>query len=123
MIAYLLLLLLLVSMFGTDLVTQSQQEGRDIPLIVEKCIAAVENRAMDYEGIYRKSGGAAQMRSIQVAFDQGNYIDLNDENEINDICAVTSVLKHYFRQLPNPLLTYEQYMNFLNAVCKFTPIY
>ncbi|KAI7851738.1 hypothetical protein BDC45DRAFT_514915 [Circinella umbellata] len=105
-----------LSMFGTDLITQSQQEGRDVPLIVERCIEAVENRAMDYEGVYRKSGGAAQMRSIQVAFDQGNYIDLNDEQEINDICAVTSVLKHYFRQLPNPLLTYEQYMNFLNTV-------
>ncbi|KAI9272969.1 hypothetical protein BDA99DRAFT_280390 [Phascolomyces articulosus] len=107
-----------LSMFGADLVAQAQQEGRDVPLIVEKCIEAVENRAMDYEGIYRKSGGATQMRTIQISFDQGNPIDLNDDDEINDICAVTSVLKHYFRQLPNPLLTYEQYANFINAVCK-----
>ncbi|KAI8140984.1 hypothetical protein BJV82DRAFT_184579 [Fennellomyces sp. T-0311] len=105
-----------LSMFGTDLCVQAAQEGRDVPLVVEKCIEAVENRGMDFEGIYRKSGGAAQMRAIQVAFDQGDPIDLNDEDCYNDICAVTSVLKHYFRQLPNPLLTYEQYQNFIDAV-------
>lgn len=107
------------TMFGADLAGQVALEGRSIPLIVEKCIEAVEVRAMDMEGIYRKSGGAAQMRAIQVAFDQGVTIDLTDDDEYNDIGAVTSVLKHYFRELPNPLLTFELYAKFIEAVCKY----
>ncbi|KAG0178082.1 hypothetical protein DFQ29_003960 [Apophysomyces sp. BC1021] len=105
-----------VSMFGVDLTVQAGREERSVPLLVEKCIAAVEIRGMDYEGIYRKSGGAAQMRGIQQAFEQGLELDLDSDEEFNDICAVTSVLKQYFRELPNPLLTFELYPQFIEAV-------
>ncbi|KAF7725555.1 hypothetical protein EC973_009510 [Apophysomyces ossiformis] len=104
------------TMFGNCLAAQVALEGRDIPLLVEKCIQAVEARAMDYEGIYRKSGGAAQMKLIQSAFEQGETIDLEDEEEINDICSVTSVLKQYLRELPDPLLTYELYPQLIEAI-------
>lgn len=105
-------------MFGSDLASQVSLEGGTVPLVVSKCIEAVEARGMDYEGIYRKSGGAAQMRQIQVAFEQGNgsTIDLQDENEFNDICAVTSVLKQYFRELPDPLLTFDSYQKLIDGV-------
>ncbi|KAI8341256.1 hypothetical protein BC941DRAFT_370135 [Chlamydoabsidia padenii] len=105
-----------VSMFGTNLASRVELEERDIPLLVEKCIEAVEARGMDYEGIYRKSGGAAQMRMIQHAFEANEPLDLKNEDDINDICAVTSILKQYFRELPNPLLTYELYDQFMDAV-------
>lgn len=105
-------------MFGTDLSEQAIKEDRMVPQIVEQCINAVETRGLDYEGIYRKSGGAGQMRMIQQSFEQGLPIDLDDVEEVNDICAVTSVLKHYFRQLPNPLLTYELYSQFIELACK-----
>lgn len=102
-------------MFGMDLSEVAAREERTVPLVVEKCIEAVEARGMDYEGIYRKSGGAAQMRAIQQAFENGTPVDLTDEEKYNDICAVTSVLKHFFRELPNPLLTYELYSSFVEA--------
>ncbi|KAI9023719.1 hypothetical protein CLU79DRAFT_718494 [Phycomyces nitens] len=105
-----------VSMFGNSLIAQVEQEERSIPILVETCITAVEARGMDYEGIYRKSGGAAQIRAIQLAFDQGKPVNLSDDDEFNDICAITSVLKHYFRELPDPLLTYELYPKFIDAV-------
>ncbi|KAG0178256.1 hypothetical protein DFQ29_003721 [Apophysomyces sp. BC1021] len=104
------------SMFGNCLAAQVALEDREIPFLVEKCIQAVEVRGMDHEGIYRKSGGAAQMRTIQSAFEQGEAIDLEDEEEINDICAVTSVLKQYLRELPDPLLTYELYPQLIDAI-------
>ncbi|KAG1079825.1 hypothetical protein G6F42_023592 [Rhizopus arrhizus] len=71
---------------------------------------------MDYEGIYRKSGGAAQMRLIHQSFDAGDPVDLEDDESVNDICAVTSVLKQYFRELPNPLLPFNLYSQFIDAV-------
>ncbi|KAG1183732.1 hypothetical protein G6F36_008225 [Rhizopus arrhizus] len=103
-------------MFGNDLVKQVQAEKGKIPLVVEKCIESVEARGMDYEGIYRKSGGVGQMRQIQLAFEKGETPDLIDEEKWNDICAVTSVLKQYFRELPNPLFTYELHSKFMDAI-------
>ncbi|KAG9302849.1 hypothetical protein G9A89_009626 [Geosiphon pyriformis] len=104
------------SMFGNDLVKQLELEGRIVPYLVQKCIKAVEARGMDFEGIYRKSGGASQMRTIVTAFENGEDLNLSDPNEFNDIGAVTSVLKQYFRQLPNPLFTFDLYSKFLEAL-------
>lgn len=106
------------SMFGSDLSERVKAENRTVPLIVEECIKEVDARGLDYEGIYRKSGGAAQIRAIQLAFDNGENINLSDEDEYNDICAITSVLKQYFRELPNPLLTYELYDRFIQVSSK-----
>jgi hypothetical protein len=106
-------------MFGNDLIKQIQAEKSKIPLVVEKCIESVESRGMDYEGIYRKSGGVGQMRQIQQAFERGEIPNLIDEEKWNDICAVTSVLKQYFRELPNPLFTNELHSKYMDAMSKF----
>lgn len=108
------------TLFGTDLAKQAKYEGRTVPLLIEQSISAVEKRGMDYEGIYRKSGGAAQMRLIHQSYDMGEPVDLEDEESVNDICAVTSVLKQYFRELPNPLLPYNLYSQFIEAVSKYS---
>ncbi|CAE6533287.1 unnamed protein product, partial [Rhizoctonia solani] len=92
------------SMFGRDLVDQVRSEskpdsGRMVPLIVDKCIRAVEASAMDYEGIYRKTGGTTQSKAIIQLFEKGDYrFDLEDTDAFNDISSITSVLKSYFRQ-------------------------
>lgn len=100
-------------LFGVDLVVRSEFEGGKIPLVVTRCIQEVEMRGMDFQGIYRKTGGASQMRQIQESFERGEDVDLSDSSI--DICAVTSVLKQYLRKLPNPLLTFEIYDRFLGA--------
>jgi len=130
---------LVPAMFGRDLFEQvqadSQGDDRQVPIIVEKCIQAVEAvgmtkfhsfcdiiliciLALDYEGIYRKTGGASQSRLITQLFERGDYttFDLLDTDRFNDISSVTSVLKNYFRSLPNPLLTYELYIQFVQGI-------
>ena len=54
---------------------------------------------------------------ITQLFERGDYtsFDLNDEDRFNDICSVTSVLKSYFRALPNPLLTFALHDKFIGA--------
>ncbi|KAF8993695.1 hypothetical protein BDQ17DRAFT_125529 [Cyathus striatus] len=110
------------SMFGRDLTEQvradAKGDGRQVPVIVEKCIAAVEALALDYEGIYRKTGGSGQSKAITQLFERGDYaaFDLLDSDRFNDICSVTSVLKTYFRSLPNPLLTFEFHDRFMAAI-------
>ncbi|KII92259.1 hypothetical protein PLICRDRAFT_37049 [Plicaturopsis crispa FD-325 SS-3] len=109
------------SMFGRDLTEQVRSDtkvtNRLVPIIVEKCISAVEALAMDYEGIYRKTGGSGQSKAITQLFERGDYhtFDLCDSDRFNDICSVTSVLKNYFRSLPIPLLTYDLHDNFMMA--------
>ncbi|KLO12258.1 hypothetical protein SCHPADRAFT_875677 [Schizopora paradoxa] len=109
------------SMFGRDLVEQVHADAkggdRFVPVIVEKCIDAVDTLAMDYEGIYRKSGGSGQSKAITQLFERGNYsaFDLRDSETFNDISSVTSVMKNYFRALPNPLLTFDLHDAFVKA--------
>ncbi|KAF8894145.1 hypothetical protein BD779DRAFT_1669623 [Infundibulicybe gibba] len=109
------------SMFGRDLTEQVRSDAkgghRKIPIIVEKCITAVEARALDYEGIYRKTGGSGQTKTITQFFERADYdsFDLTDADRFNDISSVTSVLKTYFRSLPVPLLTFELHEQFMSA--------
>ncbi|KAG6896429.1 hypothetical protein C0992_008304 [Termitomyces sp. T32_za158] len=110
------------SMFGRDLIEQAHADARgedpQVPVIVEKCIEAVEAVALEYEGIYRKTGGAGQSKAITQLFERGDYLsfDLRDSDRFNDICSVTSVLKNYFRSLPVPLLTFDLHDEFMAAV-------
>lgn len=70
---------------------------------------------LDYEGIYRKTGGASESKAITHLFERGQYdrIDLLDGESCHDISSVTSVLKNYFRALPNPLFTFEYHESFV----------
>ncbi|KAG8694763.1 hypothetical protein FRC09_009615, partial [Ceratobasidium sp. 395] len=110
------------SMFGRDLIEQVRADakndpGRMVPVIVDKCIRAVEASAMDYEGIYRKTGGSSQSKAITQLFERGDYdsFDLEDTDSFNDISSITSVMKTYFRQLPDPLLTFALHEKFVEA--------
>lgn len=100
-------------LFGSDLQERCDYEKRVIPAIVTRCIEEVELRGMDMEGIYRKSGGSGQVKTIQQGFDKDGNYDITDPDL--DIHAVTSALKQYFRKLPNPLITYEAYDGVLHA--------
>ena len=128
-------------MFGRDLSEQTAADKAETPVIVSKSIAAVEAvgellqpdhprgpgrgkqgqmadvSGMEYEGIYRKTGGSSQSKQITQLFERGDYdaFDLSDVEVFNDISSVTSVLKTYFRQLPNPLLTHELHESFVAA--------
>jgi hypothetical protein len=125
-------------MFGRSLGEQISADGRQIPVIVSKCIEAVEAQgeslrltsflpadvdhrsAMDHEGVYRKTGGSSLSKLITQLFERGQYeaFDLQDTDRFNDINSITSVLKNYFRQLPNPLLTYQLHESFVAAASK-----
>ena len=76
---------------------------------------------MEYEGIYRKTGGSSLSKAITQLFERGNYdsFDLNDIDRFNDINSITSVLKSYFRALPNPLLTHGLHEMFVTAACEY----
>lgn len=57
-------------------------------------------------------------------FDEGLIESLSSEEHLADLHTITAVLKMYFRELPNPLLTYQLYESFavsLSVCCRTTP--
>ncbi|KAL6881250.1 RhoGAP domain-containing protein [Trichoderma novae-zelandiae] len=101
------------TLFGSELAERCEYEHRQIPSVVTRCIEEVELRGMDQEGIYRKTGGNSQINQIKEGFDKDEDYDISDPDL--DITAVTSVLKQYFRKLPNPLLTFDIYEKVLES--------
>ncbi|KAI8816582.1 uncharacterized protein EV422DRAFT_571553 [Fimicolochytrium jonesii] len=106
--------------FGVALTRTVEAEGGVVPRVVGECIAAVEMRGMTYEGIYRKSGPLTQTNKIIACLDRGDYTILSspdsaEDSEV-DIAAVTSALKQYFRELPEPLLGAGLYGEWVGVV-------
>lgn len=73
---------------------------------------------MDYEGIYRKTGGHSGTKAVEQLFERGNYdsFNLEDTEVFNDVACITSTLKSYFRMLPNPLLTSTLHESFIAGI-------
>ncbi|KAI8071055.1 Rho GTPase activation protein [Gongronella butleri] len=103
------------SVFARDIADQAQLEHHLVPNIVQSCVEAVDQRGLDWEGVYRKSGRATETRAIQQALDQGQALNLLDEEQWPDIHAIASVLKSYFRTIPSPLFPFEHYDALLQA--------
>uniref|UniRef100_A0A915PE81 Uncharacterized protein n=1 Tax=Setaria digitata TaxID=48799 RepID=A0A915PE81_9BILA len=100
--------------FGTDLVEYLQKTGEDVPLILKKCVEVIEMHGI-VTGVYRQCGIQSNIQKLRNGFDSGHLPDLRDEAILKDIHSVSSLLKQYFRQLPNPLFTFELYPEFIGA--------
>lgn len=68
---------------------------------------------MNYEGIYRKTGGSGQTKLITACFERGQDFNLEDTDKYNDLAAVTSCMKNFFRSLPDPLFTHDRHETFV----------
>ncbi|CAL1295743.1 unnamed protein product [Larinioides sclopetarius] len=86
-----------------------------IPLIVELCIQIVESRGLDTVGIYRVPGNNASVSVLTDLVNQGIDDELIKDPRWNDVNIVSSLLKAYFRKLPEPLLTSYLYPKFIQA--------
>ena len=85
--------------------------------MVLKCCAEFIESNGTVDGIYRLSGITSNIQKLRNAFDEDRVPELyEDESILQDIHCVSSVLKMYFRELPNPLLTYQLYDRFVTAV-------
>ncbi|KFX86509.1 hypothetical protein V490_09049, partial [Pseudogymnoascus sp. VKM F-3557] len=86
-------------------------------MVVHQCIQAVDLFGLEVEGIYRVSGTAAHVNKIKAIFNNdSSKVDFrNPEAFFHDVNSVAGLLKQFFRELPDPLLTHEQYAPFIAA--------
>ncbi|XP_055342347.1 LOW QUALITY PROTEIN: uncharacterized protein LOC129590925 [Paramacrobiotus metropolitanus] len=90
--------------------------GLKVPAVLIHCAAFIEQYGI-IDGIYRLSGIQSNIHRLRQEFDADHVPDLaNSELYMQDIHSVASVLKLYFRELPNPLLTHQLYEQFVEAV-------
>jgi len=85
---------------------------------VGELITEIERRGVDYEGIYRLVGVLSKvdllLEKSLCASSATDKVDItnNEEWETN---TLTSALKSYFRNLPEPVLTFNLHRDFINA--------
>ncbi|XP_068060394.1 unconventional myosin-IXa isoform X3 [Anomalospiza imberbis] len=98
--------------FGVEL-SRLTSEERAVPLLVEKLINYIEMHGLYTEGIYRKSGSTNKIKELRQGLDTDiDNVNLDDYN----IHVIASVFKQWLRDLPNPLMTFELYEEFLRVM-------
>ncbi|XP_062844501.1 rho GTPase-activating protein 31 [Trichomycterus rosablanca] len=102
--------------FGCDLNEHLQNSGHEVPQVLKTCAEFIEKHGI-VDGIYRLSGITSNIQRLRQEFNSEQSPDLTKEVYLQDIHCVGSLCKLYFRELPNPLLTYELYQRFTDTVC------
>ncbi|XP_031153982.2 rho GTPase-activating protein 30 isoform X2 [Sander lucioperca] len=101
--------------FGCDLLEHLAATNQEIPQVLQYCSEFVEKQGI-VDGIYRLSGVSSNIQKLRGEFESDGTPDLHKDVYLQDIHCVSSLCKAYFRELPNPLLTYQLYDKFAEAV-------
>ncbi|XP_048715071.2 rho GTPase-activating protein 22 isoform X1 [Caretta caretta] len=96
-----------------DTVQYERKYGlRLAPLLVEQCVDFIRERGLTEEGLFRMPGQANLVKDLQDSFDCGEK-PLFDSN--TDVHTVASLLKLYLRELPEPVIPFAKYEDFLSC--------
>ncbi|VVD04556.1 unnamed protein product [Leptidea sinapis] len=100
--------------FGYPLEEHLRVTGRTIAFPIELCVCTLHELALSEEGLFRIAGGTSKVRRMKLSLDAGLF-NVPLPPDYRDMHVVSSVLKSYLRELPEPLLTYRLYENFILA--------
>ncbi|XP_033124382.1 rho GTPase-activating protein 26-like isoform X29 [Anneissia japonica] len=87
---------------------------------IRKCIEAIESRGLEDQGLYRVVGVSSKVQKLtSLCLDRrkGASVNLSNSGEF-EIKTITSALKNYFRNLPEPLMTFRLHYKFTAAAKK-----
>ncbi|XP_012530986.1 rho GTPase-activating protein 26 isoform X3 [Monomorium pharaonis] len=84
---------------------------------VSKCIAALEDRGLEEQGLYRVVGVASKVNKLlTMGLDKRKIDKLNLSDRFEwESKTITSALKTYLRTLSEPLMTFRYYNSFITA--------
>ncbi|MCJ8731902.1 hypothetical protein PDJAM_G00204560 [Pangasius djambal] len=97
--------------FGVHLPTLTSR-AEPVPCVLERMLAHVEMNGLYSEGIYRKSGSALKARELHQLLATSPQSTSLDNYQIH---TVTGLIKCWLRELPDPLMTFNLYNDFLYA--------
>ncbi|XP_078802561.1 unconventional myosin-IXb isoform X8 [Oryzias latipes] len=88
-------------------------EKNPVPTVLEMMLEHVEMHGLYTEGIYRKSGSANRMKELHQRLGTDPHLVCLEDEPIH---TVTGLVKQWLRELPDPLMTFTLYNDFLHAV-------
>lgn len=106
--------------FGTPLPRLC--DSQPVPHIVQRLASHLDSaKAYELEGIFRVSGNAAQVTFIRDSFDRAG---IGCEPDINLAMSspheVAGAFKMFFREMPEPLFTFDLYEPLLRAITQYS---
>ncbi|KAE8626659.1 hypothetical protein XENTR_v10006698 [Xenopus tropicalis] len=119
--------------FGCRLDALCHRENSTVPKFVCMCIEAVNERGLEADGIYRVNGNLATIQKLRFIVDReravttdGRYLfpeQLSQEEKLDlstsdweDVHVITGALKMFFRELPEPLIPFSMFEQYVEAV-------
>uniref|UniRef100_A0A669D247 Rho GTPase activating protein 17b n=1 Tax=Oreochromis niloticus TaxID=8128 RepID=A0A669D247_ORENI len=98
--------------FGTALEEHLKRTNREIALPIEACVMMLLETGMKEEGLFRIAAGASKLKKLKAALDCSTS---QLEGFYSDPHAVAGALKSYLRELPEPLMTFSLYDEWIQA--------
>ncbi|KAM8800930.1 rho GTPase-activating protein 24 isoform 1-T1 [Rhynchonycteris naso] len=96
-----------------DTVRYEKRYGNRLaPVLVEQCVDFIRQRGLKEEGLFRLPGQANLVKELQDAFDCGEKPSFDSNTDVH---TVASLLKLYLRELPEPVIPYAKYEDFLSC--------
>ncbi|XP_027133007.1 rho GTPase-activating protein 22 isoform X3 [Larimichthys crocea] len=85
---------------------------RLVPVLVEQCVCFIREHGLEEEGLFRAPGQTNHVRELQDAFDRGEKPVFDSTTDVH---TVASLLKLYIRELPEPIIPFSKYTQFLSC--------
>ncbi|NWI55913.1 RHG25 protein, partial [Calyptomena viridis] len=81
-----------------------------VPILVQKCAEFIREHGLSEEGIFRLPGQDNLVKELRDAFDAGERPSFGRDTDVH---TVASLFKLYLRELPEPVVPWAQYEQFL----------
>ncbi|XP_038228096.1 rho GTPase-activating protein 44 isoform X4 [Dermochelys coriacea] len=98
--------------FGKPLEEHLAVSGREIAFPIEACVTMLLECGMQEEGLFRVAPSASKLKKLKAALDCC-VVDVQEYSA--DPHAIAGALKSYLRELPEPLMTFELYDEWIQA--------
>uniref|UniRef100_A0A8C9U0D8 Rho GTPase-activating protein 44 n=1 Tax=Scleropages formosus TaxID=113540 RepID=A0A8C9U0D8_SCLFO len=98
--------------FGKPLEEHLSLSGREIAFPIEACVTMLLECGLQEEGLFRVAPSASKLKKLKASLDCG-VLDVQEYSM--DPHAIAGALKSYLRELPEPLMTYELYEEWIHA--------
>ncbi|XP_077000334.1 rho GTPase-activating protein 7 isoform X2 [Tamandua tetradactyla] len=98
------------SVFGVPLTVNVQRTGQPLPQSIQQAMRYLRNHCLDQVGLFRKSGVKSRIQALrQMNESAGDCVSYEGQSAYD----VADMLKQYFRDLPEPLMTNKLSETFL----------
>ncbi|KFO61263.1 SH3 domain-binding protein 1, partial [Corvus brachyrhynchos] len=111
-----LLLLPMLGYYGVSLETHLKSLGREIALPIEACVMMLLASGMKEEGLFRLAAGASVLKKLKSSLASGSNALEEFYSDPHAVAGgstapplLPGALKSYLRELPQPLMTFELY--------------